>query len=69
MTSCGRTVTPKFLCEYMAYKIAWFQAKNKSTLFAGFVHIGVGVSARNGTNTVKVMLSVLIAELNAIRKK
>jgi pyrrolidone-carboxylate peptidase len=58
-----------FLCEYMGYKVTWYQEDHtKSTLFAGFVHVGMKVTAKQGETTVKVMLKVLLAELKVKQK-
>jgi hypothetical protein len=56
-----------YLCEFMAYHIAWYKEEACAPGFecdhVGFVHVGCGVSSEDGARAVAHQLDVLIGDL------
>ncbi|WP_372367430.1 hypothetical protein [Candidatus Uabimicrobium sp. HlEnr_7] len=58
----------KFLCEYMAYHVMWYQNLHSNgkdpCLAAGFIHVGSGVSIEVGRKALKITLQETIAHIS-----
>ncbi|BBM84962.1 hypothetical protein [Candidatus Uabimicrobium amorphum] len=63
----------RFLCEYMAYHVMWYQSLHRNgkdaCLAAGFIHVGGEVDVTSGKKALEITLQETIAHIKAKHKK